>query len=192
MKISELYNKHDRIILTHGVSKNGPESRVPKNIKLADQIKFSIAKSKTCKLSTSSFVFCKNASEKQLFTRLGIIIKEGEILGQFKEDSGLTCETLHLINSRLMDNIDEVLFFNSPNYNEIILKDVEIFGIYINALQPDYDWIEIRNASSELNLPVYFLNVCGLLSTQWNEVSKQYNCVNSEFLKIKDIANSTI
>ena len=183
-KVSEFLIQEDELIILHAISKNGQESQLPSNIKFVDQIKKSIENSKNCKLSSFSFTFNQN-QQLPISATIGIIIKEGDIIGAYDDDSGITCNTIYLCNNPTEKEIEKVIASGRNKHNEIILKNVEIFGIYINVKHSDYSWIEINNASCELNLPVYFLNDCGLLLTQWNK--NKYNSTISKFLKIKDV-----
>ncbi len=183
-KVSELFKLCDDLIILHGISKCGALSDIPKDVKFIDQIVFSIKNL----VSTFSFTFGEHNIENHAYSRIGIIIKEGKILGQKKEDAGSNNLANSLINGYPNENMESVLFSNRVCYNEIILEDIEICGIWINALDIcDYSWIEINDASKKLNLLVYWFNAFGLLSTYWDENLKEYKADGTKILKFKDI-----
>jgi len=184
--VSDLYKDYPNIVLLHGISKVDAESIIPQGIKFIDQINYSIDNSKSNKLSACSFTFQSDDIAKHLFSRIGLIIKEAEIINHFKCDSGLTKNTYNS-TSHKSNSIDTVINLIRGTHNEFLLKNIEVAGIYIES-RFGYSWDEIKEASENLNLKVYYFTKNGLLSTFWNDNENKYKAFNNnKYLMMHDL-----
>lgn len=154
MTISELYLKYPDINLIHGISKIGPESKVPDDVKLVDQIQYSI-KSSNRKLSTYSYKNSSKTDNNNYFSCVGLLIKEGEIIYANKEDTGYTQNNIP--EQFDAENANWLEILNPEIYNEIIVKNVEVKGIVVHCYN-EYNQVDILEASKILKLPIYFVN----------------------------------
>lgn len=154
MNVSDLYNLFPDVLLIHGISKIGAESKVPPDILLADRINHSINISKT-KLSTYSYKNDVKSDISNYYGSIGLIIGEGEILFASNEDTGFTLTNLPIQFDSAKANWHEIL--SPKTYNEIIVKNVSVIGLVVHYTF-DFSMIEIQQACRNVNLPMYFNN----------------------------------
>jgi len=173
MKVQNIYDKYDNVLILHGLSKNGPLNKNP-DVKLIEQIPY---------IQKKENLHCFSIFESKvtnLFSNFGLILKDAEIIHAFFEDSGLDSYDTLAWNDSLLEHI---INKERVEYNDIIVKNAEIIGFYSYEEQhPNYNWLEILDTCNKLYYPLFFLNKnFNLMPTIWNGLNNKFN--SSEIVK---------
>jgi hypothetical protein len=107
-------------------------SDVPEGSSLLEQINFAVENSEVSKLSVFSFIFLRQIAANR-FNWMGVVIKEAEIVDAFSGDSCLVREGFHVSYTPTGNSIAEILVAERTGHNELILRNAEVAGIYVNG-----------------------------------------------------------
>ncbi len=130
--------------------------------------------------TVSASVLKEGQQDAQTYYTFGVILGGGKVLSAYKEDSGTLAESLYSRRSKydretkqtsiqpnITAHLDEAV--NAPvesrnwgKYNEIVVEQPKVAGLYINLsqLNNNYDRIgigELKRYSEIMNLPIYAL-----------------------------------
>ena len=137
MKLSTLYNTYPNVLILHGITKIGAKSEIPPEKTFSERVIFAIESSNNSKLSAHSFAFRIN-DRRHLWSSVGVILREAVIIAAAIEDTGLTKKSLHLAWS--LPKADYQTLLLGPNrvlYNELVVQQAAVMGIYIMGLTPN-------------------------------------------------------
>lgn len=187
IKLSELYQAFPGVLFLHGITKTGGESDVPLKSTFADQITNAILDSNNTKLSTHSFALRVN-ERHHLWSPYGIILREGDVIAADPEDTGLRKDALDQVANRPRPDFQIVLNPDRDGYNELLVQHAIVIGIFIWwQLDGQFSPMDIHSASSNLGLPVHWLNEQGLFRAEWNTDTGAFDIPPGDPLDLEEL-----
>lgn len=203
-KIENLMEKYNVIFvhgLLHGHTPEG-NSLLRGNIEWRTKLDVVLCLAPT--LSTSSIK--QGDASDSMWCRSGVILKKGSVVMGREGDAGTRATSIGNRESGLgnkdLKDIEQAVrsrgsgAFGYKNYNELVVRDPEIAGLYIYSDPNDPEKTNtdlppikiIAKASQELKLPLFVINRKGIFRGRWDEQRKQI--LPEEQVDFQDIKKS--
>jgi len=187
MTLRELYQLFRNVLFLHGITRLGPENHPPEDSSFAERIIFAVRESRRTKLSTHSFTIGLD-DRPNLYSPLGILLRNADVIAADFADTGLTASDLHLASLQFPNpNFEAILLNHGPKYNEFVVGNAVPLGIYIWDYEGQFSPEDVQNASVRLKLPVYILEFKGLFRTNWNAAINNFTIIPGATLTIHEL-----